>query len=564
MPEVINVTAADTHRNSQTRRARWWPVCVAVILEVVALVAIWYPSELDRMGRNVLTALSLVLTCSLLLIWLVAFSRLAWRYRLGTVAGLVLFAVVSASCVRLTGFSGDLVPSFAWKWTPRAQVFSAPDLASAATAGMLPHHQDYPQFLGPSRNAIVSGVRLATDWESDPPTVLWRRAVGEGWSGFAVSGDYAVTQEKRGDDELIVCYRLSSGEPLWEDAERGTFESWFNGSGPRATPTIVDAHVYAMGSTGRLTCLDLINGKRNWSVDVLADNSAENCLHGKSCSPLVVGENVIVSAGGKNGHSLVAYDRTLGHRVWSAGDDLSSYSSPMMVDLAGVPQILILNKTSLVGHDPVDGHVLWSEPLPAGDDAHRVAQPLLLDGNQLIEFAGFGLGGKRLRCEITEHADWQITTLWESRWFQPNFANFVSCQGSIYGLDGGILACIDEATGERRWKKGRYGHGQVMLVGDVILVMAESGAVALVNPDPSRHVELARFDALNNKTWNHPALAAPYLVVRNAEEAVCLELPLASPLADQVTAVSPTEQGAADHAAHPRGPARRSTLGNEP
>jgi len=257
---------------------------------------------------------------------------------------------------------------------------------------------------------------------------------------------------------------------------------------------------------------------------VLGEHGARNLEWGKSCAPLVVDGKVVVSAGGPGGHSLVAYDAETGELAWSGGDDRSGYSSPFVAELAGRRQIVILNGSSLAGHAPEDGSVLWQFPWPGGQP--NVSTPVVLPGDRLFASSGYGIGGKLLHLGVD--ADGRIVPelVWETPRLKAKFANVVFYQDHLYGLDDGVFVCLDPATGERCFKGGRYGHGQMILVGDLLLIGAEDGSVVLVEPNPEERRELGRFQALSEKTWNPPALAGPYLIVRNDQEAACYELPV--------------------------------------
>ena len=389
----------------------------------------------------------------------------------------------------------------------------------------MPVAADYPQFLGADRNGTVSGVRLADDWAKRPPRLVWRRAIGAGWSGFAVVGGVAVTQEQRGNREMVVAYNIIDGSPKWSHGDEAHFESTIAGEGPRATPTISRGRVFTLGSTGLLNCLDLETGKAIWKRDIAADNDSPQPDWGRSSSPLVVDDLVVVSAGasaaGPPGRSLVAYHRDTGEPVWRAGDDIASYSSPVLATLGGVRQIVVLNQRSVAGHDPATGRVLWNHPWPR--EAPTVAIPLVVSENRVLLSSGYGIGSRLL--QISRDGDSVSQALvWESPRLKAKFTNPILHDGFVYGLDDGVLVCLDPSNGERRWKGGRYGHGQTLLVGSHLLVQTEDGDVVLVDASPEAHRERARFTAFAQKTWNPPALAGRYLLVRTDTEAACYEL----------------------------------------
>jgi outer membrane protein assembly factor BamB len=355
---------------------------------------------------------------------------------------------------------------------------------------------------------------------------LWRREVGAGWSAFAVSGACAVTQEQRGTQEGVTCYDLRTGEPIWMHADEARWEDPLGGPGPRATPTIADGRVYALGGTGLLNVLDLRTGDAIWSRNILEDNGAQAPSYGVSSSPLVLDDAVVVQAGGPDGRSLVAYDRERGERLWSGGVDPASYSSPVLARLVDREMILMLTAARVVGHDASDGRLLWSFPWPPTE---RVSQVRRLPGDRVFVSSGYGVGAKLLEVDETPEGEYVVDLVWESLAMKAKFSNVVHREGYLYGLDDGILACVDAADGTRRWKGGRYGHGQLILVHDLLLVLAEDGRVVLVEAVSEGHREIAAFQALEGKTWNHPALAGGLLLVRNDREAACFELPLEAP-----------------------------------
>jgi outer membrane protein assembly factor BamB len=464
-----------------------------------------------------ITAGVLILGGLLLLVWITLFSRLPLKIRLLTWAVLLAAVALFFSAFRYRGVTGDVVPIFEPRWKGEIEVLPGEELSEFAL-------YSYPQFLGPHRNGTVPGVRLARDWETQPPRLIWRRPVGKGWSAFAVVGDTAVTQEQHGEEERIVCYDLKTAEVRWSFGYPASYSSPLAGDGPRATPTIVNGRVYAVGGTGLLHALDLEDGRLIWSRDVLEDNGASNPGWGKSCSPLVVDGLVVVSAGGPGGKSLVAYSEDTGEIVWRGGDDHSSYASAVVTTLAGVRQIVILNAGSVVGHDPEDGRVLWSHPVPGGQPI--VAQPLPLPGDRLLVSIGYGIGSRLFDIRPGPGDQLEAELVWETPRLKAKFSNLVFYDGFVYGLDDGILVCLDPETGKLRWKRGRYGHGQVLLVDDLLLVQTETGEILLVEPSPEELRVLTSFRIMDGKIWNSPTLAGPYLLVRTEREAALFELPL--------------------------------------
>jgi outer membrane protein assembly factor BamB len=490
------------------------------------LVWIWSSEQAQRQDYVTPTLAVLGLGAIVLgvwsVVWLLFISRLPWGTRIEVFAAMLVVIGLAGAAVEFRGFSGDLVPVFGWRWAGEAADVG-PGRSGAAEGATVTSPRDYPQFLGPGRDGSVPGVRLARAWP-EPPRRLWRQPIGSGWSGFAVAGDFAVTHEQRGEEELVTGYDRLTGELLWSHADRTRWDDPLGGPGPRATPAIHDAGVYSLGGTGTLNALDLVTGALRWTTNVLEDHGVSAPRYGVSASPLVLDGVVVVAVGGTDGHALAGYDAATGALRWSGGDGSPAYGSPRHAVLAGVPQILVLNGDAVAAHDPASGRVLWEHPWPP---AESTAQPLVLPGDRVLVSTGYGVGSKMFRVRGAAEGGVAADLLWESRGLKAKFTNVVYRAGYLYGLDDGILVCLDPESGARRWKRGRYGHGQVMLVDDLLVVLGENGTVALVEAGPEAYRELARFQALDGKTWNHPALAGRHLLVRNDREAACYELPLA-------------------------------------
>lgn len=508
----------------------------ALLLAAAGAIA-WtqWTDKVENGFRFPLILLTLIVTGGLLSLWLLAASGYRWRVRLGVLAGGMAALIATGMLFRIDGYSGDMLPRLAWRWAPPSDYLlsaanASPSNASqAADAGDAPialaGAKDFPRFLGPDGDATLKGPSVATDWRERPPRELWRQPIGAGWSAFAVVGGRAVTQEQRGDDEMVVCYDLATGNVLWSRANRVRFSETMGGDGPRATPTIDQGKVYVMGATGILERLDLKTGTVDWRLDTLAETETPNLMWAKSCSPLLVDDLVIVSLGDSADRSLAAYGQQAGELRWRAGADKPSYATPVLTALAGRRQILSVNAQSVSAHEPESGELLWQFPW-AGQMA-KCSQPVPLSDSQVFLSAGYGVGCELIAITANDQGALAPKSVWTNRQMKTRFTNVAVREGFAYGLDDGVLACLDLSDGRRRWKAGRYGHGQVLAVGDTLVVQAETGEVVLVRATPERHEELARLSALSDKTWNNPVLAGKYLLLRNDREAVCYELTLA-------------------------------------
>jgi outer membrane protein assembly factor BamB len=379
----------------------------------------------------------------------------------------------------------------------------------------------WPDFRGPARDGR-SAEAILTDWPSSGLRQLWKQPIGLGYASFVVAGGRAFTIEQRRRQEVVAAYDVDTGRELWTNGWDGEFVETMGGDGPRATPTYHDGRLYALGALGEFRCLDAATGTVVWRRNILADNQASNLEWGMSASPLIVDDKVIVLPGGSGGRSVVAYNKATGDVIWRALDDRQAYVSPMLVTLAGVRQVLIVSATRASGLDPADGTQVWAYSWPTGQGIN-VAQPVLLGGDRVFLSASYGQGAAVF--EVRRDGDRFTTrTVWENSRMKNKFTSSLLHEGHLYGLDESILACVDAATGELKWKGGRYGYGQPIIAGNHLIVLTESGEVVLVKATPDRHEEVARFSAIEGKTWNHPVVANGRLLVRNLREMAAFDV----------------------------------------
>jgi outer membrane protein assembly factor BamB len=513
-----------------------------VLLGAATAGVLWGPADMEPGHRTIASMALGALVFFALLFWLAFLSRIrrGWLVSASLITGLTVLVAL----VRVDKLSGNFVPSFTWRASKKVHHTLA-DAIPRTPSGMretdlsAPSPDDYPQFLGPNRKATLPARSLARDWLTHPPRLIWKRPIGAGWSSFAVVGDYCFTQEQRGNRELVTCCNRHTGELCWSFTDPlvpAPFTSIIAGDGPRATPTVSDGRVFTMGGTGVLNCLDGATGQPIWSRDVLGELGAKNAVWGYSGSPLVWRDRVIVTGGGGAGPALIAYDTTTGERLWASGDAVNgdSYSSPTSAVLCGMEQILVLNDMRAAGHAPDDGRLLWSYDWQG--EGPKVSQPVALPGDRVFLSGGYGKGCVLLQLTDRAPGPLLVSEVWpRNRNLKTKFTNVVVRDAFAYGLDEGVLVCLDLDNGKRRWKEGRYGHGQVLLVGDLLLVQSEDGPVHLVDANPDEFRELTSFPALTERTWNNPVLVGRHLYVRNDREAACYELPAATSVVDRET-----------------------------
>jgi len=543
-------------------RAAWLERLGAILLMIVALIATYrvvHPSIANGMMGMMLVLYAIPVLSLALVFWAVATRRLSDGLRRASMVAAILLACGVFTLLRTGGVSGGGQSELTWRWVPSPEerllsqftnepVAPPPAHAPAATqeetavaiipppeTGTQPGGEpaalppppaamekaaDWPGFRGPERDGVVRGVRIETDWTASPPVRLWRRPIGPGWSSFAVHGGVFYTQEQRGDDEIVACYRVATGEPVWKHRDAARFWESNAGAGPRGTPTLSNGRVYTFGATGILNALDAGDGAVAWSRDVASDTDTKIPTWGFASSPLVVDGVVIVAAAGK----LAAYDVATGTPRWSGPARGLSYSSPQLVTLGGMAQVLLMSDDGVASVVPADGTPLWEHPWKGA----AIVQPARMADADVVISTASAAGGMGMRRIAVARGPggWIVEERWTSTGLKPYFNDFVIHNGHAFGFDGSILACIDLADGTRRWKGGRFGNGQMVLLPDqdLLLVLSEEGELALVGATPDQFREVARFPGIEGKTWNHPVLSGDVLLVRNGEEMAAFRL----------------------------------------
>jgi outer membrane protein assembly factor BamB len=472
--------------------------------------------------------------CTAAAVWLLIARK--WSPRVIRNGLLVLLVLIWGQflAIRINGVDGRQQASISARWEKSAEDLYLAEHASTATAtSSQPADKhpltlasgDWPDFRGENRQGELHGVKIATDWKAAPPKLLWKQRIGPAWSSLVVLGNRLFTQEQRGKDEAVVCLDAASGKELWAYLNQGRFSDGQAGAGPRSSPVFADGRIYTMGATGVVNCLDAATGRQIWSKDAAKESGAKPPMWGFSSSPLVTGGVVIVYTGGPGDKGLLAYRIKDGQLAWSAATGPTSYSSAQLIQFGSEAHVLFLSDEGLIALDPATGKQRWSYDAP-GRQMWRVAQPRQIDGSAIL-FGSEDLG--LVRLDLTPHSDgtWTTNFAWKSQALRPAYNDFVYQDGFVYGLDKGLLCCVDSKTGERRWKQGRYGYGQLLLLADqrMLFVISEYGEGVLVAAQPDGLKELTRFEAISGKTWNHPVIAHGRLYARNSEEIACYELP---------------------------------------
>ena len=515
------------------------------------LLLIWWAffsraQWIDRLGGSVLMIAALLITAQFLdisirtanmglmftffsvpvlslafLIWALATRNLSGRIRRITMVATILLSAGFWVLLRTDGMDGSNHQELTWRWAKTSEErllaqSNAKPIPVSPDSSALASEAEWPGFRGSRRDGIINGVKIATDWVKSPPDELWRKPIGPGCSSFAVHGNLIFTQEQRGEYEMVTCYNLNTGEPVWSHGDSARFWDSHAGAGPRATPTLSNGRVYTLGGTGILNVLEESNGKVIWSRNAASDAKVEVLTWGFTGSPLVAGNRVIISLSGK----LVGYDLATGELAWVGTDGGNSYSSPHRVTIAGVPQVILMSRAGAVSVEPESGKVLWKFECEMSD---RILQPAMVAEGDLL-FIGEAQSLRRISV-THDQGTWRVEERWTSDHLKQNFNDLVIHKGYAYGFDGPFAACIDTKDGSRKWKGSPYrGFSLLLADQDLLLVLTEKGDLALVGASPDQFNELARIQAIKGKTWNHPALSGNVVIVRNAQEMAAFRL----------------------------------------
>ena len=381
----------------------------------------------------------------------------------------------------------------------------------------------WTDFRGPKRDGVYTEQPILTNWPAEGPKRLWHQPIGGGYASFVTGEGLAFTIEQRREEETISAYRIATGREVWVYSYPSLFTEWMGGDGPRATPTYHDGFVYGLGASGDLCCLTATNGALVWRTNILTANQSRNLRYGMAASPLINGDQIIVLTGDTaENRGVVAYHPKTGAKLWSALSECQSYTSPMNVTLGGVPQLLIVTSSRVLGLSPDGRKTLWDMPWKVSYD-NAIATPVVVDADRFVISAGYGTGAALIEISA-DIVGMRAREVWRNRNLKTKFNPAVFWDGHLYGLDEGVLACVEVTTGERRWRDGRYGYGQLLLASGHLIVLGGNGILALVPATPTGFQEIGRVQALPGKTWNVPALTGGLLLVRNASEMACFDL----------------------------------------
>ena len=385
--------------------------------------------------------------------------------------------------------------------------------------------QDWPQFLGPSRDGVYRGPALAEDWDEQGPAVVWRMPVGAGFSGPVVAQGHLILFHRLRNEEVVEAIDPRTGESQWRYAYPSSYRDDFGfDEGPRAVPVVDDGIVYTFGAQGQLHAIDLEKGTRIWSVDTMQRFSVPKGFFGAAGSPLVEDGRVLANVGGADA-GIVAFDAKTGDILWTSTGDGASYSSASGATIAGRRYGIFLTRAGLVGLEPATGNVLFERPWRSRSASSvNVATPLVID-DLIFVSAEYGPGAAVVQLQGSSLAE-----LWASNEVLTNhYATSVHRDGVLYGFHGRqefgpSFRAVDLTTGTVRWSEDQFRAGTVTLAGDRLVILRERGELVLAEASPEAYRPLASAQILNGTVRAYPALSDGFLFARNDDTLICLDL----------------------------------------
>jgi outer membrane protein assembly factor BamB len=410
------------------------------------------------------------------------------------------------------------------KQVPHFRIAWAVAAALAATV-VTQAANDWPQYLGPSRNGIYAGPALADSWGANGPKAVWRKQVGQGFAGPAVVGNRVILFHRVGNEEVLESLDAATGNSMWRYAYPTGYRDDFGfDAGPRAVPVVADGVIYTFGAEGQLHAVDLAKGTRLWSEDTMKRFGVPKGFFGAAGSPLVEGGRVIANVGGDKA-GIVAFEAKTGKVLWTATDDDASYSSGVAATIGGRRLGVFLTRDSLVGLDPASGMVQFQRRWRARVAASVNAATPIIVGDEIFVSAQYGPGAGVLRVNGS-----QLTDVWTSDDVLSNhYATSVFYNGYLYGFHGRqefgpSFRAVEFQTGTVKWSQEQFRAGSVLLAGDRLLITREGGELVLASASPQAFNPIARAQILQGVVRPYPALADGLLYVRNENTLACLDL----------------------------------------
>jgi outer membrane protein assembly factor BamB len=407
-------------------------------------------------------------------------------------------------------------------------VFCLAFLLAGSGEGLRAAPFDWPQWRGPDRNARSKETGLLRSWPKDGPKLAWKATgLGIGYSTPSIAEGRVFAMGNRDKTEYVVCLSEKDGKEVWA-AEVAPVRREKNDDppGPRCTPTVDGKLVFALGRSGDLVCLESSTGKEVWRKDLRKDFGGLVGPFNYCESPLVDGERLICTPGGKE-QSVVALDKKTGKVLWKAEvrDGRAAYASPIVVEFGGVRQYILLLNCGLVGLAAEDGKLLWQHRKSACKN--NACTPIFHDG-YVFATAGYDPPTALIQVRVKDDKTFVAQEVYYTQKMGTSWGGMVLVDGYLYGSIGDMLGCVELKTGEVVWKERTAGKGSIALAdGRLYYRNHRSGTTFLVEPNPKKYVEHGRFaqpQRSRQPAWPHPVIANGRLYLRDHDVLLCYEL----------------------------------------
>jgi outer membrane protein assembly factor BamB len=386
---------------------------------------------------------------------------------------------------------------------------------AVVAAGQSGTGSDWPQWRGPDRTGLSQETGLMQQWPAAGPPVVWATTnLGEGYGSMAVAGDRVFLQGLRGSESVVSSLNRADGKIVWSKAI-GPGVSNDRGSGPRGTPTVDGDRLYVLTEGGELACLRISDGSTVWRRHILKEFNARNISWLLSESPLVDGNNLIVTPGGRNA-GVVALDKMSGKTVWMSKElsDEAGYSSVVVGDVQGVRTLMTLTSDGGVGVRASDGKLMWKYRQVANSTAN-ITTPIFSD-NKVFYSSSYGAGGVLLGLKAQGGA---VTAqeIYFTREMQNHHGGVLLVNGYLYGFNNSILTCLEFATGKMIWRDRSVGKGSLTYADGHLYIQSEDNVVGLAEATPAGYREKGRFRIADSglPSWTHPVVSGGRLYIRN-------------------------------------------------
>ncbi|MCA8989820.1 MAG: PQQ-binding-like beta-propeller repeat protein, partial [Planctomycetaceae bacterium] len=552
-PEASSAAAPAAEKTEKKAKKPGWIsgwIPPSLILVIGCFLLIWLQFFFQPLRGQAIINLATVVVVGLSLIelavWFCFLSRFSRKTVVIVMLALIFSGVGFASSVQRVEFDGDMNANFIYRWEKEPELQTTQgEVTQEGEQVFEIQPTDMSQYRGSHTDGIIPGPALNRDWTAKPPRELWRTDIGAGYASMAIVGDSLITIEQRGDKEAVTCYVASTGKLKWAYEYPARFYEAMGGLGPRTTPTVAEQKVYVSGAAGDIVCLDFWTGKKIWHRNLLADLGIPNVTWGNSSSPVLHGSMLIVNPGGAVGNGLMALNKDTGETDWEGEgifqygpenpQNYAGYSTPIIATVDGVEQIVMFDGHGLSGHQPDNGKLLWHFGY-LNEAGVNSAQPIILeDGQRIFISASYGQGSSLVKVTHTpaaegdsaEQGTWQLEELWhDARLLRSKYASAIFFEDHIYGLDEGIMMCIEPVEGKKLWKAGRYGHGQMLFSDGCLIILAEDGKLHLVEPNPTEFRPITEMTVLPNtsRVWNPPALSRGIVYVRDHQSMAAFDL----------------------------------------